>query len=426
MKSPSFSLRGAAHGFRALHNRNYRLFWFGQMVSVAGTWMQDTALAVLVLRLTDSPFALGLTMTIRYLPILCFSLFGGVLADRLPKRRTLIYVQAVQMVIAFALAALTSTDLITVELIYILAFLRGGADAVDMPTRQAFTVEMAGPEDLHNAVALNSAQFNTARIVGPTIAGFLMLIPTIGTALCFYVNGVSFIGVIAAYLFMRESELFTAPRPPRQNAVRQVGEGLRYAAKTPDIMLVLVVMAFMGTFGFNFQTIFPLVNEYVLHGGPAGLSLLLALTGVGSVVAGLIAAYRGKPSERRLLVSAALFTVLLFAVGLSRWQPVTAALSLLIGMASILFMTSANTRLQLVVAGEMRGRVMGMYALLFMGTTPIGSLLVGTLAEKNGVSWTVVEMGAVCAVGVVVAIWYAVRSRRAAHAGVPGSPASSD
>ncbi len=160
----------AAHGFRALRNRNYRLFWFGQMASVAGTWMQDTALALLVLSLTDSPFALGLTMTIRYLPILFFSLFGGVLADRLPKRTTLIVTQALQLVIALALAILTSTGAITVGLIYVMAVLRGTVDAVDMPTRQAFTVEMAGAEDLPNAVALNSAQFNTARIVGPALA----------------------------------------------------------------------------------------------------------------------------------------------------------------------------------------------------------------------------------------------------------------
>jgi MFS family permease len=164
--------RGAAHGFRALRSRNYRLFWVGQMASVAGTWMQDTALALLVLHLTDSPFALGLAATIRYLPALILSLFGGVVADRLPKRPTLVVTQTLQLVVALVLAVLTSTDLITVGLIYILSALRGAVDAVDMPTRQAFTVEMAGPEHLPNAVALNAAQFNTARIVGPAIAGW--------------------------------------------------------------------------------------------------------------------------------------------------------------------------------------------------------------------------------------------------------------
>jgi MFS family permease len=406
---PSF--RAAAHGFRALRNRNYRLFWFGQMVSVAGTWMQDTALALLVLYLTHSPFALGLTMTIRYLPALFFSLYGGVIADRLPKRTTLVVTQTLQLIIALTLAVLTSTDVITVGIIYVMAALRGSVDAVDMPTRQAFTVEMAGAEDLPNAVALNSAQFNTARIVGPAIAA--MVIPTLGTAVCFYLNAASFFAVIGAYLWMRETELYQAPRASRQGALRQVGQGLRYAARTPDILVILVVMAAMGTFGFNFQTIFPLINEYVLNGGSTGLSVLLVLTGLGSVVAGLFAAYGGKPSQRRLLISAAALTVLLFLLGLSHWQPVTAVLAFLIGVAGIIFMTSANTRLQLVVAGEMRGRVMGMYALLFVGTTPIGSLLVGTLAEKNGVPAMVLEMAGVCAVGVLAAAWFALRRRAA-------------
>ena len=409
MRSIPESVRAAAHGFRALRNRNYRLFWFGQMVSVAGTWMQDTALALLVLNLTHSPFALGLTMTIRYLPALFFSLFGGVIADRLPKRTTLIVTQTLQLVIALALAILTSTDAIKVGIIYVMAALRGLVDAVDMPTRQAFTVEMAGAEDLPNAVALNSAQFNTARIVGPSLAA--LVITTAGTAVCFYVNAASFLAVIGAYLLMRETELFPAPRAARQGALRQVGQGLRYAVRTPDILVILVVMAAMGTFGYNFQTIFPLVNEYVLHGGAPGLSLLLALSAVGSVIAGLFAAYAGRPSQRRLLVSAGVFTILLFLLGLSHWRPVTWTLAFLIGVASIIFMTSANTRLQLVVSGEMRGRVMGMYALLFVGTTPIGSLLVGTLAEKNGVPLMVLEMAAVCAVGVLAAVWFALRRR---------------
>ena len=409
MRSIPESVRAAAHGFRALRNRNYRLFWFGQMVSVAGTWMQDTALALLVLNLTHSPFALGLTMTIRYLPALFFSLFGGVIADRLPKRTTLIVTQSLQLVIALALAILTSTDAIKVGIIYVMAALRGLVDAVDMPTRQAFTVEMAGAEDLPNAVALNSAQFNTARIVGPSLAA--LVITTAGTAVCFYVNAASFLAVIGAYLLMRETELFPAPRAARQGALRQVGQGLRYAVRTPDILVILVVMAAMGTFGYNFQTIFPLVNEYVLHGGAPGLSLLLALSAVGSVIAGLFAAYAGRPSQRRLLASAGVFTILLFLLGLSHWRPVTWTLAFLIGVASIIFMTSANTRLQLVVSGEMRGRVMGMYALLFVGTTPIGSLLVGTLAEKNGVPLMVLEMAAVCAVGVLAAVWFALRRR---------------
>ncbi len=411
MRSLPQMVSGAAYGFRALRGRNYRLYWFGQMASVTGTWMQDTALPLLVLQLTKSPLAFSLTVTIRYLPMLCISLFGGLLADRLPKRSTLITTQALQLIVALVLAVFTQVGGLTVALIYILVALRGTVDAVDMPTRQAFTVEMAGAEHLPNAVALNSAQFNTARIAGPAIAAALLLLHTLGMEICFYFNAASYLAVIVAYLLMKPGELFPSPLAPRENPLRQLAEGFRYAAKTPEILLVLVVMSALGTFGFNFQIIMPLVNEYVINGGDSGLGVLLAVTGVGSVIAGLFVAYAGKPSERRLLVSAAAFTMILFLIGLSHSFVATTVLAFFIGMASIIFMTAANTRLQLGVTGNMRGRVMGMYAFLFMGTTPIGSLLAGTLAEKNGVPLMTVELSAVCALGVVAGIWFALRKR---------------
>ena len=417
MRSVSASLRGASRGFSALRNRNYRLFWFGQMSSLTGTWMQDTALPLLVLKLTNSAFLFSLTVTIRYLPMLCMSLLGGVLADRLPKRSTLIATQSLQLVVALVLAAFTQADMMTVAVVYVLVATRGAIDAIDMPARQAFTVEMAGPDDLPNAVALNSAQFNTARIVGPAAAAALLVLPgTMGLLICFYYNAASFLFVIVAYLLMRPGELHAAPRASHQNPLRQLGEGFRYAAKVPDILLVLIILAFMGTFGFNFQTIIPLLNQYVVHGSKSGLGVLLSLTGIGSVIAGLFTAYGGKPSEKRLLISAAAFTVIVFLLGVSHWYRVTAVLAFFIGTASIIFMTSANTRLQLSVTGEMRGRVMGMYAFLFMGTTPIGAILVGVLASKNGIPLMTMEMAAVCAIGVVVAVWFALRKRAAAAA----------
>ena len=411
MRSIVDGARAVGHGFRALSNRNYRLFWFGQLVSLAGTWMQDTALALLVLHLTNSPLALGLTMTVRFLPALVLSLFGGVLADRLPKRATLIGTQSVQLAVALALALLTSTGAISVALIYALAALRGTVDAVDMPTRQAFIVEMVGTKDLPNAVALNSMQFNVARIVGPAIAA--VVIGTIGTAACFYLNAASFMAVIAAYSMMRESHLIPAVRVPREGMVRQVGQGLRYAVSTPDVLVILIVVAAVGTFGYNFQTMLPLLATYMLHSGATGLSVLLASMGIGSVVAGLVVAYRGKATLQMLLVSASLFTGLLFLVSLSHWQPVTAVVVFLMGICGVLFMTTANTRLQLVVPGHMRGRVMGMYSLLFVGTTPIGSALVGTLAERSGVPAMVMEMAGLCALGVAGGLWYAWRRRNA-------------
>ncbi len=407
---PTFAgLTAFTQGFSSLRNRNYRLFWFGQLVSLAGTWMQDVALSWLVLSVTNSPVALGLTMTIRFAPALLFSLHGGVLADRLRKRQTIIVSETTQLIVALALAVLTSTNLVTVTIIYVLAGVRGFVDAIEGPTRQAFVSEMVGTKDLPNAVALNSMQFNVARIVGPAIAA--IVIATVGTAICFYLNAASFLAVIGAYVVMRERDLFPVPRALHAGAFRQVRQGLRYAVTTPDVLVILVVMAAIGTFGYNFQTMLPLIATYVLHTGAPGLSLLLAAMGIGSVAAGLLVAYRGKATLRMLLVAAALFTGVLFVIGLSHWQPLSAALVFLMGISGVLFMTTANTRLQLVVPGEMRGRVMGMYTLLFAGTTPIGSALVGLLAEKTGVAAMIMEMAGLCALGVVAALWYA-RHRR--------------
>ena len=412
MRSLLDGARAVGHGFRALSNRNYRLFWTGQLISLMGTWMQDTALALLVLHLTNSPLALGLTMTIRFTPALLLSLVGGVLADRLPKRATLIGTQSIQLAVALTLAILASNNVITVGLIYALAALRGTVDAVDMPTRQAFIAEMVGTKDLPNAVALNSMQFNVARIVGPAIGA--IVIATVGLAACFYLNAASFLAVIIAYSIMRESQLLPAVRASGEGVLRQVRQGVRYAVATPDVLVILMVMGAIGTFGYNFQTMLPLLSTYVLHSGATGLSILLASMGIGSVVAGLVVAYRGTATLRLLLVAAGVFTALLFVVGFSRWEPVTAILVFLMGACGVLFMTTANTRLQLVVPGDMRGRVMGMYALLFVGTTPIGSALVGTLAERTGVPAMVVEMAGLCALGVIAGLWYARRRRNAA------------
>lgn len=396
------------HAFRSLRNRNYRLFWFGQFVSLAGTWMQDLALSWLVLSLTNSPVALGLTMAIRFLPSLFFSLYGGVLADRLRKRRAMIYCEAGQLVVALVLAVLTSTDLITVGIIYAFAFVRGMIDAVEGPTRQAFVPEMVGTKDLSNAIALNSTQFNAARIVGPAIGA--VVITAVGIAACFYLNAASFLAVIIALLAMRVSELHLVSRPPREPALTQLREGLRYARSTPHVVVILIVMGAIGAFGYNFTTLTPLVTKYVLDAGATTLALLTTSMGIGAVVAGLFVAYRGRPTQRLLLVSASFFVVMLAAVGFSQWIPVTVILMFAMGVVGVLFMTTANTRLQLAVPGHMRGRVMGIYALLFVGTTPIGAYVMGQLAEAVGVSAMVLIMAALCGVGVVAGIVYIRRT----------------
>jgi MFS family permease len=407
MKISRLRLGALTHAFRSLKNRNYRLFWFGQLISQAGTWMQDVALGWLVLELTDSAVALGLTMTIRFLPTLLFSLHGGVLADRLPKRQTLVIAQATQLVVALALAVLTSTELVTVSIIYLLAGLRGIVDAIEGPTRQAFVPEMVGTADLMNAVALNSTLFNSARIVGPAIGA--AVITALGMAACFYLNAATFVAVIVALAIMRPGEFHPVPKAPRDKVRHQLREGLHYARSTPEVMVIFFVMAGLGGFGYNFQTLLPLVTKYVLYAGAPTLSLLYAVMGAGSVMAGLLAAYRGRPSQRVLLGSAACFVVLLALTGLSPWATATMALLFLCGFTGVLGMTAANTRLQLRVPGHLRGRVMGIYILLFIGLTPIGSYLTGQLAELVGVRVTVLIMAGLCAVGVIAGWIYARR-----------------
>lgn len=403
--------------FRALRNPNYRLFWAGQLTSLTGTWMQRIAQAWLVLRLTDSPLALGTVTAIQFTPILLFSLVGGALADRFPKRRVLLVTQAVMLLQAATLAALTATGLIQLWHIYCLAAVLGLASAIDNPTRQSFVVEMVGTNDLQNAVALNSAQFNTARILGPALGG--VVIATAGVAGCFALNTASYLAVIAGLLLMRAERLF-APAPAKKGRLlSQIGEGLRYAATTPDVALVVLLLAVIGTFGYNFTLILPLIAQYVLGEGPVGFGLLASAMGAGSLGAALGLAIAGRPTRRTLLAGAAGFSLLLASVGLSRWLPLTLLLLVGLGLCSIVFQATANTRLQLVTPPPLRGRVMGLYALLFAGTTPIGSLVVGTAAERFGVQAAVVGAAALCAAGVVAGLLYA---RRAAGRLLPDPP----
>ncbi len=404
----SWLMSSLFHAFRSLRNRNYRLFWFGQFVSLAGTWMQDLALGWLVLSLTKSPAALGLLIAIRFLPSLFLSLYGGVLADRFRKRAAILYCEVGQLVVALALAVLTNTGLIAVVIIYGLAAVRGMIDAVEGPTRQAFVPEMVGTKDLSNAIALNSIQFNAARIVGPAVGGGVLA--AVGFAACFYLNAASFLALIIALLVMRVSELHLVPRPPREPALRQLTAGLSYARSSPHVMVILIVMGTIGAFGYNFTTLTPLVTKYILGAGATTLALLTTFMGIGAVVAGLFVAYRGRPTQRLLLVSAGVFVVMLAAVGLSRSIPVSGLLMFGMGFMGVLFMTTANTRLQLAVPGNMRGRVMGIYALLFVGTTPIGAYAMGQLAELLSVPAMVMIMAGLCAVGVVAGVVYIRRA----------------
>lgn len=395
---------------RSLHHRNYRLFWMGQLLSLVGTWMADVGLAWLVLDLSDSSVQLGAVMTVRFAPTLLFSLFGGVLADRIPKRRILVVAQSLLLVQALALAALTSAGTITMALVFILAAVRGLADAAEMPTRQAFVVELVGPADVQNAVALNSTLFNTARIVGPAIGG--VVISTLGVAACFWLNAASFLPVLVSLALMRPREFHPVARPGSGSVMRKLGEGIRYAAHTPDVALILGLVAFIGTFGYNFTVMLPLLARYEYGTGPQGLARLTSALGVGSLIAAVYAASRGRPTRRAVVAGAGGFGVLLLLVGLVPGERAGIILLAGVGLFGIFFHTTANSRLQLIVPGELRGRVMAIYITLFVGVTPIGSMLLGTLAAHGGIRLAVVEVAGACLVGIAGGLLFALRLRR--------------
>ena len=407
---------GLRRTFSSLAVYNYRLYWLGQLVSVSGTWMQTVAQSWLVLQLTNSPLALGTVNMLRFLPVTLLTLFGGVLADRLPKRQAVFCLQSLAALQALTLAILVLTGAIRLWQLYALSVLLGVINAFDNPTRQSFVVELVGRERLQNAIALNSSLMNSARIIGPALAG--LAIGAFGIGVGFLINAVSFLALLLALLLMRPAELQRAAAPKtRGGMLGQLGEGFRYAARTPEVLLILVLVGTLGTFGYNFNTLLPLIAKYVLHSSAVGFSLLLSAMGVGSLAGALGVAYARRTSLPLLLAAAGAFALLLFVVGLSPWAPLTLALLALLGIASIMFSSSANTRLQLNAPGELRGRVLSMYFLLFAGTTPIGGLLVGLLAAALGVQRTTMLMAAVCALGVAGVGWYA---RRAGHLGGAG------
>ncbi|HEY8489676.1 MAG TPA: MFS transporter [Dehalococcoidia bacterium] len=390
--------------FAALRVRNFRLFWCGQLLSLSGTWMQTVGQAWLVLDLTGSPLALGTVTMLQFLPILLFALIAGVFADRVPKRRFLLLTQSAAMLQALSLALLVATGTVQLWHVYVLAFLLGLTNAFDNPTRQAFVPEMVGRELVPNAVALNSSLFNSARIVGPAVGG--VTIATVGIAGTFFLNAASFLPVLAALLLMRPAELYPAPPARDARVLAQLREGLGYAFRTPAVLLIVLLMGVLGTFGYNFNVALALLARYTLHAESVGFGFMTSAMGLGSLASAVALAYSGRATERRLLAGAAAFSVLLVLVGLSRWYPLTLLLLVCLGYASITFTATANSRLQMAAPDHLRGRVMSLYFLLFAGSTPIGSELLGFTAHALGVSAAIVIFGSVCAAGVGLALLY--------------------
>jgi MFS family permease len=411
--------------FHSLRVRNYRLFFFSQLISLSGTWMQTTAQSWLVLDLTgqkSAGFALGLMMALQFLPLLLFGVWGGVVADRLDKRRTLIWTQSAAAVLAIALWLIVLTGVTQLWMIYVLAFLLGVVTVFDNPTRQAFVIEMVGADDVANAVGLNSAVFNGARLVGPAIAG--VSIHAIGISPSFLLNAISFIPVVAALGLMRTRELVR--HTPLARSKGQVREGLRYVWETPVLRSTLLLVTAVATFGFNFIIVLPLLAKYEFHGDAGLYGLLLALMAGGSLVGALVAAARARPSRPVLVGSAAGFSVLAMLVALAP-NALWAGIGLVpMGAFSMLFIATANSTLQLTSRHEMRGRVMALYALVFLGSTPIGGPLIGWISQQWGPRSGLFLGGALSLAAAIPAGWSLQRERRRAASDVVDLPPAFD
>jgi MFS family permease len=396
---------------RAFRYRDFRLFWCGQLISLVGTWMQSVGQAWVVLEITGSPFKLGMITALQFGPMLFLSFLAGALADRVPKRRLLLLTQSALMLQAFALAALDWAGHIQYWHVAVLATVYGIANTLDLPARQSFVVQIVGKNDLINAIALNSAVFNGARVVGPAVAG--LLVARYGVAIAFLLNGLSFLGVIGALLAIHNEG---APRPRAGDSLGQeILQGLRYAWETPLIVLILAFMLVTSLFVVNFGVVVPLVAREVLHEGAHGFGLLMASLGVGAVIgSGALALVgRGRAPVWLLAGAALVDAVGLMALGFVRHFWVAAVLLGVMGFAMIVFMASSNTTLQVTVPDALRGRLMGLYAFVFVGMNPFGALFIGSVAEKWGVPVACVVgggIGALCLVALTL-VW----GRRAAE-----------
>jgi MFS family permease len=383
-------VKGLLRTFVALRHRNFRLFWFGQLISLIGTWMQSIGQAWLVLELTHSAWLLGVVGALQFLPIMLLSLFGGVLADRLPKRKVLLFTQSFAMLQAAVLWILVVAGQVHIWEVLILASLLGLTNSVDMPTRQAFVVEMVGREDLPNAIALNSSLFNMARVVGPGLGG--LIIAWLGVAPLFLLNAISFIAVIIGLALIRMNDLYALVKrstsrgeAPKQSTLQSLREGLAYVARTPSVLLVIAVIGVISLFGINFNVVLPLFATDVLHSGAMGFGFLSAAFGLGSLFSALWLAWGNRrPSIHHLLTGALAFGILEIFFALSHLYMLSLVLIAAVGFAQIAFSATANTTLQTVTPDHLRGRVMSVYMVVFAGSVPLGNLFTGGIAHLYG------------------------------------------
>lgn len=431
------SVRFQAAG-RALRHRNFRFFFFGQLVSVTGTWMQSLALGWLMGTLVGWDQAvvyIGLLGVVQFLPVMILGLFGGIIADIWPKRRTVIATQTAAGILALTLGGLDYFHVVQIWEIFVLALLLGLVNAVDMPSRQSFVVEMVGHEDVANAVALNSAVFNGARIVGPAVAG--VLITLVGTAVCFTLNGLSYGAVVVGLLAMRDSELRPADRlamPRSLGAVRDnLAEGLRYVWQTPVVLLAITVIGLVSTFGMNFNVVLPVMAAQTLDVGSGGYGILYAAMGAGALTAALVVATLTRPRIRVLVVGGIVLGIAELVLAATHSFPIALAAVFFSGVGAIACSASANSLVQITVPGPLRGRVMSVYTTVFAGSTPIGNGLTGGFGGLWGTPVALVMNGGVVLVSELAAAVAVLRggikvgsggSAGSASSGAPGSSGS--
>jgi MFS family permease len=410
-------------------HRNYRLYFSGQVVSVTGTWVQNVAQVWLVVVLShNSPLAVGVLAACQFGPYALLGLAGGVLVDRLDYRRTLLFTQSAMMATAAVLAVLALTHVAQVWMVDAIAAGNGLALVLDTPARQSFTIQMVGRRELPNAVALNSSLFNGSRIIGPALGG--LIIATVGVGICFVINAVSFVAVLAGLMLMHQDDLYPVQHAKRGDSVlTSIGEGLRYARTTARVRLVLLMMLVVATIGINFNVLLPVLARTTLGSGAEVFGLLSASFGAGALAGALVTASMGRARMRVLVVAAGGFGLFEILLGLQTTIAGAVILLVLVGVCFTLYTANSNSTLQLAVPDQLRGRVMSLYAYVFFGTAPLGGLLAGWLAERGGTRLAFVVSGAasmlaslygVISTGGAEQLWQRLVRRRPVPLDVPG------
>ncbi|MGE5629697.1 MAG: MFS transporter [Caulobacteraceae bacterium] len=387
--------------FPALTHNDFRYFWTGQCISLIGTWMQNVGQSWLVYTLTDSPFLTGLIGAVQFLPVMVMSLFAGVIIDKLPKKKIIMITQATAMILALIMAALVFTNTIRYWHIVIIAFLLGCSNTIDMPARQTYMMEITGREDLMNAIALNSAVFNLARIIGPSIGGILLAYA--GTGWCFLLNGISFIAVLYG-LSRIKTKPYVRTVKSGTNILQEIKDGLRYIKGEILLTKTLLMVTVVGIFVFNFSVLLPVLTKEPLHLDGKAYGALMSSLGIGSLIGALIASGKGRKGPKYLVMfeSSISVSILFVLLGLSRTYLLIALILGVVGIFNIQFSTTANSTIQINSSDEYRSRVMSVYTLLFSGVTPFGNLFAGYVSGKFGAPAAYIISGTIIFVLIVL------------------------